>query len=178
MLAMMALLAACSMRRLFAQQHGLTNYKLMGKVTTLTDTLTILTTRQKGFDTVLINQQVNNDSFSLPVSFQTGGRRALFPYQLIARHGVGEQDQRAPFRVGGLWDSTISTPFGACAIRAMPSTLSSSKNKEVNMMSPSSISTFILRSIASSLLLLTMVAGRAHRYRIARPSRRSCASKD
>ena len=69
MLAMMALLAACSSVDCSLNNTVYTNYKLMGKVTTLTDTLTILTTRQNGFDTVLINQQVNTDSFSLPVSF-------------------------------------------------------------------------------------------------------------
>lgn len=45
------------------------NYKLMGEVTTLPDTLTISTTRHDGMDSVLINQQVNTDPFSLPVSF-------------------------------------------------------------------------------------------------------------
>ena len=45
------------------------NYKLMGKVTTLPDTLTIWTSRNDGNDTILINQQVNTDSFTLPVSY-------------------------------------------------------------------------------------------------------------
>ncbi len=45
------------------------NYKLMGTVTTLTDTLTISTARADGTDSVLINQQVNTDSFSLPMSY-------------------------------------------------------------------------------------------------------------
>jgi hypothetical protein len=46
-----------------------TNYMLMGTVTTLPDTLTISTTRQNGFDSVIINKQVNTDSFSLPISY-------------------------------------------------------------------------------------------------------------
>lgn len=46
-----------------------TNYKLEGPVQTLSDTLTITTQRDNGFDSVLINQQVNTDSFSLPVSY-------------------------------------------------------------------------------------------------------------
>lgn len=45
------------------------NYKLQGPVTTLPDTLTISTTRMDGMDTVLINRQVNTDSFTLPVSY-------------------------------------------------------------------------------------------------------------
>ena len=45
------------------------NYKLMGKVKTLPDTLTIWTSRNDGNDTILINQQVNTDSFTLPVSY-------------------------------------------------------------------------------------------------------------
>lgn len=46
-----------------------TNYKLMGRVTTLPDTLTISTTRENGSDSVIINRQVNTDSFSLPLSY-------------------------------------------------------------------------------------------------------------
>ena len=45
------------------------NYKLAGQVTTLPDTLTITTNRNNGSDTVLINQQLNTDSFSLPMSY-------------------------------------------------------------------------------------------------------------
>lgn len=45
------------------------NYKLEGRVTTLPDTLTITTQRNDGSDTVLINQQLNTDSFSLPMSY-------------------------------------------------------------------------------------------------------------
>lgn len=45
------------------------NYKLMGKVKTLPDTLTIWTSHNDGNDTILINQQVNTDSFTLPVSY-------------------------------------------------------------------------------------------------------------
>lgn len=46
-----------------------TNYLLQGPVQTLPDTLTISTTRTDGYDSVLINQQVNTDSFSLPISY-------------------------------------------------------------------------------------------------------------
>ena len=45
------------------------NYVLRGPVTTMPDTLTILTHRQDGTDSILINQQVNTDSFTLPVSY-------------------------------------------------------------------------------------------------------------
>ena len=45
------------------------NYVLRGPVTTMPNTLTILTHRQDGTDSILINQQVNTDSFTLPVSY-------------------------------------------------------------------------------------------------------------
>lgn len=45
------------------------NYQLQGEVTTLPDTLTITAARMEGNDSVLINQQVNTDSFSLPMSY-------------------------------------------------------------------------------------------------------------
>ncbi len=47
-----------------------TKYKLMGKVTTLSDTLTISTTKQEGTDSVLINKDVQVDSFILPMSYK------------------------------------------------------------------------------------------------------------
>ena len=46
-----------------------TKYKLQGNITTLKDTLTISTTKQEGTDSVLINKDVNVDSFSLPMSY-------------------------------------------------------------------------------------------------------------
>ena len=46
-----------------------TKYKLGGNITTLRDTLTISTTRQAGTDSVLINRDVNVDSFMLPISY-------------------------------------------------------------------------------------------------------------
>ena len=47
-----------------------TKYKLMGNVTTLADTMTISTTKTEGQDSVLINRDVNVDSFILPMSYQ------------------------------------------------------------------------------------------------------------
>jgi hypothetical protein len=44
-------------------------FKLAGTVTTLSDTLNISTDRSDGNDTVLINRDVNVDSFSLPMSY-------------------------------------------------------------------------------------------------------------
>ena len=46
-----------------------TKYKLSGNITTLRDTLTISTTRLEGTDSVLINRDVNVDSFMLPISY-------------------------------------------------------------------------------------------------------------
>ncbi len=66
---MVALMAACSSIDCPLNNTVYTNYKLMGRVTTLPDTLTISTTRQDGFDSVIINKQVNTDSFSLPISY-------------------------------------------------------------------------------------------------------------
>lgn len=47
-----------------------TKYKLQGDITKLTDTLTISTTKLDGIDSVLINKDVNVDSFSLPMSYR------------------------------------------------------------------------------------------------------------
>lgn len=46
-----------------------TKYKLAGNITTLSDTLTISTLRMDGADSVLINQDVMVDSFSIPISY-------------------------------------------------------------------------------------------------------------
>ncbi|MBM6993212.1 MAG: hypothetical protein I3J02_08115 [Prevotella sp.] len=69
MLLSVAFMVACSSVDCPLNNTVYTNYKLMGNVTTLPDTLTISTTRQNGSDSVLINQQVNTDSFTLPMSF-------------------------------------------------------------------------------------------------------------
>ncbi len=47
-----------------------TKYRLMGNITTLYDTLTISTTKQEGTDSVLINKDVQVDSFILPMSYK------------------------------------------------------------------------------------------------------------
>ena len=46
-----------------------TKYKLMGDNKTLKDTLTVSTKKIEGTDSVLINKDVNVDSFSLPMSY-------------------------------------------------------------------------------------------------------------
>lgn len=46
-----------------------TKYKLGGDIKKLKDTLTISTTRIAGTDSVLINRDVNVDSFMLPISY-------------------------------------------------------------------------------------------------------------
>jgi hypothetical protein len=69
MLLTMAIIVSCSSVDCPLNNTVYANYKLMGKVTTLTDTLTISTTKQDGFDSILINKQVNTDSFFLPISY-------------------------------------------------------------------------------------------------------------
>lgn len=69
MLLMVMFIAACSSVDCPLNNTVYTKYKLMGRVTTLPDTLTISTTRTNGTDSILLNQQVNTDSFSLPISY-------------------------------------------------------------------------------------------------------------
>lgn len=65
-------LAACSTIDCPLNNRVYASYKLAGTVTTLTDTLTVSTTRTAadGNDTVLLNQATAIDSFSLPLSYQ------------------------------------------------------------------------------------------------------------
>lgn len=63
------LLAACSSVDCPLNNTVYANFNLRGPVTTLPDTLTISALRHDGTDSVLINMQVNTDSFSLPVSY-------------------------------------------------------------------------------------------------------------
>lgn len=62
-------LAACSSVECPLNNTVYSNYKLMGSVTTLPESLTISAIRRDGIDSILINQQVNTDSFSLPMSY-------------------------------------------------------------------------------------------------------------
>ena len=64
-----AILGACSSVDCPLNNTVYTNYRLQGPVQTLPDTLTISTTRSNGSDSVIINKQVNTDSFSLPMSY-------------------------------------------------------------------------------------------------------------
>lgn len=68
-LILVASIAACSSVDCPLNNTVYTNYKLEGPVQTLPDTLTITTVRDDGLDSVLINSQVNTDSFSLPMSY-------------------------------------------------------------------------------------------------------------
>lgn len=45
------------------------NYELAGDITTLTDTLTVYTTRADESDTILLNRLTSASTFSLPVSY-------------------------------------------------------------------------------------------------------------
>ena len=64
-----AVFGACSSVDCPLNNTVYTNYVLRGPVKTLSDTLTISTTTSDGNDSVIINKQVNTDSFSLPMSF-------------------------------------------------------------------------------------------------------------
>src|SRR5574344_955118 len=65
----LGLMAACSTLDCPLNNTVYTKYRLAGNITTLTDTLTISTNRIEGTDSVLINKDVNVDSFSLPMSY-------------------------------------------------------------------------------------------------------------
>lgn len=69
MLLTMVFMGACSSIDCPLNNTVYTKYKLLGPVSTLSDVLTISTTRQNGLDSVLINQQQNTDSFYLPMSY-------------------------------------------------------------------------------------------------------------
>lgn len=65
----MTTLAACSTIDCPLNNTVNCKYMLRGAVTTLPDTLTISSMRSDGSDSVIINKQVNTDSFSLPMSY-------------------------------------------------------------------------------------------------------------
>lgn len=69
MLLTVVFMGACSSIDCPLNNTVYTKYKLLGPVSTLSDVLTISTTRQNGLDSVLINQQQNTDSFYLPMSY-------------------------------------------------------------------------------------------------------------
>lgn len=63
------LMAGCSSIDCPLNNTAHVNYRLAGLVTTLADTLTISTTKTTGEDSVLINRDVDVDSFLLPMSY-------------------------------------------------------------------------------------------------------------
>lgn len=65
----MTTLAACSTIDCPLNNTVNCKYMLRGAVATLPDTLTISSMRSDGSDSVIINKQVNTDSFSLPMSY-------------------------------------------------------------------------------------------------------------
>ena len=80
-------------------------YALRGD--TVHDTLTILAVRPGSSDSVLVNRLVQPQAFTIPMSY--GADRDQLVFQLTDTlgddahgHGHGLQDQRSPFRVGGL----------------------------------------------------------------------------
>ena len=70
MMAMM-IMAGCSSIDCPLNNTTYTKYKLMGNITTLADTMTISTTKTEGQDSILINRDVNVDSFILPMNPNT-----------------------------------------------------------------------------------------------------------
>lgn len=69
LLAMLLMATACSSIDCPINNRAYTKYRLQGNVKTLTDTLTVLTKRQDGQDTILLNKSVGKDSFELPMSY-------------------------------------------------------------------------------------------------------------
>lgn len=65
-----------------------TKYKLMGNITKLSDTLTITTTKVEGTDNVIINQDVNIDTFILPMSYTRPEDVFFFEMRDTALHKV------------------------------------------------------------------------------------------
>lgn len=65
-----------------------TKYKLMGKITPLSDTLTITTTKLEGTDNVIINKDVNIDTFILPMSYTRPEDVFFFEMRDTALHKV------------------------------------------------------------------------------------------
>lgn len=88
-------LSACSSVDCPLNNTVYANYKLMGAVKTLPDTLTISTVRSDGSDSVLINQQVNTDSFLLPMS---------------CGHDVDELHLRTNSLLDTVWVTKTNTP--------------------------------------------------------------------
>jgi len=66
---LLLLLMACSSIDCPMDTKVEVKYKFMGKVTTMTDTLTVSTLIKDGNDSVLLNRVCNVDSFNLPVSY-------------------------------------------------------------------------------------------------------------
>ncbi len=75
-----AMLAACSTLDCPMNSRVMAKYKLAGEVTTLTDTLTVSTTRTggDGNDTVLVNRLTATDSLSLPMSYSLAADTLYF----------------------------------------------------------------------------------------------------
>lgn len=75
------------------------NYQLQGEVSTLPDTLTIAAHRPDGRDTILLNQQENADSFSLPMSYHLPEDMLIFEChgtEAIVRDTVRVQKENHP----------------------------------------------------------------------------------
>ena len=66
---LLALMVGCTTLDCPLNNTTYTKYRLQGDITTLADTLTISTNRLEGTDSVLINKDVNVDSFILPMSY-------------------------------------------------------------------------------------------------------------
>ena len=67
--AILSMVAACTTLDCPLNNTVYSKYKLAGDISTLADTLTISTTRTAGTDSVLINKDVDIDSFILPMSY-------------------------------------------------------------------------------------------------------------
>lgn len=166
-------LTACSSVDCPLNNSVYANYKLMGPVSTLTDTLTISTSRADGNDSVLINHQVNTDSFSLPMSYG---------------HDVDELYLQVNSLIDTIWVEKTNKPHFESVdcgvayfhtlqrVRYTRHALDSIviNHKDVNYDATKSISTFISRSIVLVCSFSWRPPWRRHNRRAARPSGRRC----
>ena len=95
----------CPLNNAVYANYGL--YGADGKPFALEDTLTVITRRVDGSDTILLNRSVGKKAFSLPVSY--AGDTDHFVLEMrdslgghSVRHHSGEQDERTAFRIHGL----------------------------------------------------------------------------
>ena len=115
LLAMLLMATACSSIDCPINNRAYTKYRLQGNVKTLTDTLTVLTKRQDGQDTILLNKSVGKDSFELPMSYIRTVDELYFALTNKlnqTRHGADNEDKLSTLRIGRLSAGLLSYHHG------------------------------------------------------------------